>query len=258
MNTAEGIVCRIPSDTAVKVSEFFCSVERPVLPADAQAFAAWAGVIVTAIALLFARGAWNEARNSNNIAISQLEKSVQGVEKQIDAQRKTTLEQMQLEQLGKYCETLISFVKNSRHFSENLTVDLQSGIFAEIAEAERVIFIEMEERIHEVRSRWTSWAMYLIGDDPTLREATNAHLILCIDAAEGILKQETSRHVNSTFDPNEIRESFANREVLALLEVLILDTAKYVFRLQQVMLRASYWKEIRVELIEQFSTKPEA
>lgn len=258
MITADIIKCFIPSENALKVSELFCDVAYPVSSANSQTWATWAGVVVTAIALLFAGSAWREARDANGIAMSQLEKSVEGVEEQIKAQRRTALEQMQLEQLGKFCEALISFVDNARHISENLRPDLESGVIADMDGASRAVQIEMEERKREIKARWTSWAMYIIGDDQKLRDATNNHLTGCIAAAEDVLGQEINRLAMASYDPSEMRDSFANLAILRRLETLFEETANYVVRLQQVMLNAPRWKQIRLELIAEFSIPSEA
>lgn len=50
MITADTMVCRVPTEYAVKIEKFYCTVAHPVDSADSQTWATWAGVVVSLIA----------------------------------------------------------------------------------------------------------------------------------------------------------------------------------------------------------------
>ena len=50
MIIADEIVCRVPTEYAVKIEKFYCTVARTVDSADSQTWATWAGVAVSPVA----------------------------------------------------------------------------------------------------------------------------------------------------------------------------------------------------------------
>lgn len=62
MFKTDAIVCRIPTEAAIKVDKLFCDVAYPVNSADSQTWATWASAIFTLGLLVFAVAAWKSSQ----------------------------------------------------------------------------------------------------------------------------------------------------------------------------------------------------
>lgn len=64
MIISDGIRCLIPSDTAIKSTELFCSTSSPVSSVDSATWAAWITALGTVALAIFAIFAWNNSRET--------------------------------------------------------------------------------------------------------------------------------------------------------------------------------------------------
>lgn len=62
MILAETLMCRVPSENAVKLEKLYCTITPPSYPAGLGDVATWVGVLLTATMAYFAYRAWKTSR----------------------------------------------------------------------------------------------------------------------------------------------------------------------------------------------------
>ncbi|MGO2081641.1 hypothetical protein ACTXM3_15735 [Glutamicibacter arilaitensis] len=248
MIIAGDLACRIPSENAVKIERFFCTVNYPVDSANSQTWAAWIGVAVALLAVIFARKAWTAARDSNGIAernlkqadeglIKQLEETRIGLEKQIYAAQHLSFRERELDRLQVYVEGLMRLVNSSSNYAERLGGQT-----------------EFEHDTGEVTILWGAWSAHLIAGDPELRKATSVmheHYVEKSSEIQAIAKK-IAKNDWEGFTQQQLTETL--NETYEFQRKLFEAVSRYVATLQQIAYEGANHDLARTSIIGDSAT----
>lgn len=237
MIIADGIVCRIPTEYAVKLEKLYCSVAYPVSSADSQTWAAWANALVTAIAVIVAAFAWNESKKANDTATAQLRTGIQAVETQIKAQTDLSFRESELEQFRLYMENLISFANKSPdipHEHSDVMRTFESNPDAANT-AKHISDGEFEALKGETMIRWASWSMYLSRTDRELRDATSRWHSAFSDLATNLRSDVSAFYMVPIRDSNLHERRMRQASINANHQHLLDSVGQYVATMQELI-----------------------
>lgn len=214
----------------------------------------WEGLVAifTILALVAAGSAWWEARRANLIATTAMEQSVEDLKVQIEADRSAIMNQLQLEQLAKYCETLLWYVNHALDISPEQEAELKSNDRTRIDNARQAATINLEERQRELTTRWMTWSMYLLATDPELRIATSNHMDSAIDWADGLLDEKLSIVEGSSSNSTVFVATLRDFVHKANLDAYHDKTGAMLANIQCVMVRGEGWENLRKYIIREY------
>lgn len=244
MITADAITCRVPSETAVKLHELYCTVANPVASADSQTWAAWAGVLVALFAVVFAWNAWNTSRRANTIAEEnlkhakeslalQLRETKAGLQEQIAAMNELSLRENQLNRMQAYLEFLMRFAHSAASFKKR--EDGQS---------------QFDHDKGELTILWGTWSAYLIGQDEELRDASSEMNSMFVNLASEVQivgKKIKQRDWNAD-EVGGMAETI--RATSAKQDHLFASVGNFVAMMQAVAFRAAGHNLTRQKILE--------
>lgn len=236
MITADFIECFDAKALNMDGSNFLCHTAQRVSSADSAAWAAWASVLVTTIALILAAFAWRESKEANRKAADKLALDLRSVESQIKAQVDLSFRESELEQFRLYSEKLISFANETPVLRQELTA-LMRNIEVDEEQANTAQHLsdrEFEGAKGELGIRWASWAMYLIREDKDLRNATSRWQTKLIDLAESIRSEANAFYMIQIKDSNLNERRSRLASIGANHEHLLDEVARYVAILQEL------------------------
>lgn len=243
MISADTIVCRIPSENALKLDRFFCTVANPVDSADSQTWATWAGVVVTALAVLFAIKAWNTAQEANVIAErnlaqaktalnEQLAETRKGIDQQITSALQLSNQEQERERMLTYLEALFRLAHSAGTFEKRDGGQTQFNYDK-----------------GELTILWSAWSAYYMADDPEFRDATATMNTMYVDSSNAL--QEVARKVSERDFPGMTFEEIKSACEAASehQDKLFTAVGRYIAQVQAVAFKVSGFEIARDEIL---------
>lgn len=217
MITADEIVCRIPTEYAIKLEEFYCSVAYPVSSADSQTWAAWVTAIATVGLAVLALAAWSVAK-----------KSLNKMQAQIDVSERRVIEERQQAYFIEYW------------LSVNKFADIAFDKDSDLRKAQREMFL-----------KWQIWTLDMYRDNREFRKLTSEWHGYWVDESSRIRGEE--KRLNSPVHGGSIRlahevDDKAKRNLEASIANFRLYLPRYMSALQRWQAEITNRKHIQNRL----------